>query len=51
MANAMMVRGFTSPNEHQVKWQELKLKIADWLAIATLMVFWVIRIALGADVS
>ena len=51
MANAMMVRGFTSPNEHQVKWQELKLKIADWLAIATLMIFWVIRIALGADVS
>ncbi|MDB9466902.1 energy-coupling factor transporter transmembrane component T family protein [Dolichospermum circinale] len=51
MANAMMVRGFTSPNEHQVKWQELKLKIADWLAIASLMVFWLIRIALGADVS
>lgn len=51
MANAMMVRGFTSPNEHQVKWQELKLKMADWLAIAFLMIFWVIRIALGADVS
>ncbi|GCL44159.1 energy-coupling factor transporter transmembrane component T family protein [Dolichospermum planctonicum] len=51
MANAMMVRGFTSPNEHQVKWQELKLKMADWLAIASLMIFWVIRIALGADVS
>ena len=51
MANAMMVRGFTSPNEHQVKWQELKLKIVDWLAIASLMIFWVIRIALGADVS
>ncbi|MFM9156869.1 MAG: energy-coupling factor transporter transmembrane component T family protein, partial [Dolichospermum sp.] len=51
MANAMMVRGFTSPNEHQVKWQELTLKIADWLAIASLMIFWVMRIALGADVS
>ncbi|MBD2270933.1 MULTISPECIES: energy-coupling factor transporter transmembrane component T family protein [Nostocales] len=51
MANAMMVRGFTSPNEHQVKWQELTLKMADWLAIASLMIFWVIRIALGADVS
>ncbi|MEI6444002.1 MAG: CbiQ family ECF transporter T component [Nostocales cyanobacterium ELA583] len=49
MANAMMVRGFTSPNEHRVRWQELKLKIGDWLAIATLMVFWVIRIAFGAD--
>jgi len=49
MANAMIVRGFTSPNEHQVKWLELKLKIGDWLAIATLMIFWVIRIAFGAD--
>jgi energy-coupling factor transport system permease protein len=49
MANAMMVRGFTSPNEHRVRWQELKLKIGDWLAIATLMVFWGIRIAFGAD--
>ncbi len=51
MANAMMVRGFTSPNEHQVKWQELRLRRGDWLAIATLMIFWVIRIAFGADVS
>lgn len=49
MANAMMVRGFTSPNEHRVKWQELKLRLGDWLAIATLMIFWVIRIAFGAD--
>ncbi|MEY3332419.1 MAG: hypothetical protein RLZZ176_719 [Cyanobacteriota bacterium] len=49
MANAMMVRGFTSPNEHRVRWQELKLRLGDWLAIATLMIFWVIRIAFGAD--
>ncbi|MFM9156557.1 MAG: CbiQ family ECF transporter T component, partial [Dolichospermum sp.] len=34
MANAMMVRGFTSPNEHRVRWQELKLRLGDWLAIA-----------------
>ncbi|MFM7363157.1 MAG: energy-coupling factor transporter transmembrane component T family protein [Cuspidothrix sp.] len=49
MANAMMVRGFTSPNEHRVRWQELQLRLGDWLAIATLMIFWVIRIAFGAD--
>jgi energy-coupling factor transport system permease protein len=49
MANAMMVRGFTSPNEHRVRWQELKLRLEDWLAIATLMIFWIIRIAFGAD--
>ncbi|WP_071190092.1 energy-coupling factor transporter transmembrane protein EcfT [Trichormus sp. NMC-1] len=51
MANAMMVRGFTSPNEHQVKWQDLKLRTGDWLAIAILIVFWGLRIAFGTEVS
>ncbi|MHC5829437.1 MAG: energy-coupling factor transporter transmembrane component T family protein, partial [Nostoc sp.] len=37
MANAMMVRGFTSPNEHRVQWHDLRLKARDWLAIATLI--------------
>ncbi|MEA5513347.1 energy-coupling factor transporter transmembrane protein EcfT [Nodularia sp. UHCC 0506] len=47
MASAMMVRGFTSPNEHQVKWHELRLKARDWLAIAMLTLFWGARIVLG----
>lgn len=47
MANAMMVRGFTSPNEHRVKWHELRLKAWDWLAIATLTLFWGVRVVLG----
>ncbi|MEA5619786.1 energy-coupling factor transporter transmembrane protein EcfT [Cronbergia sp. UHCC 0137] len=51
MANAMIVRGFTSPNEHQVQWQDLRLRVSDWLAIAILMVFWGLRIAFGAEVS
>ncbi|TAF02201.1 MAG: energy-coupling factor transporter transmembrane protein EcfT [Nostocales cyanobacterium] len=51
MANAMMVRGFTSPNEHRVKWQELQLRTGDWLAIASLIVFWSLRIAFGTEVS
>ncbi|MEA5549997.1 energy-coupling factor transporter transmembrane protein EcfT [Anabaena cylindrica UHCC 0172] len=51
MANAMMVRGFTSPNEHRVKWQELRLKRGDWLAIAILIVFWGLRIAFGTAIS
>ncbi|WP_413174162.1 energy-coupling factor transporter transmembrane component T family protein [Anabaena azotica] len=51
MANAMMVRGFTSPNEHRVKWQELKLGTGDWVAILILIVFWSLRIALGTEVS
>ncbi|WP_392535915.1 energy-coupling factor transporter transmembrane component T family protein [Nostoc sp. C117] len=50
MANAMMVRGFTSPNEHRVQWHELRLKALDWLAIATLVLFWGIRLAIGTKV-
>jgi energy-coupling factor transport system permease protein len=47
MANAMMVRGFTSPHEHQVKWHELRLQAKDWLAIALLSLFWGARLILG----
>ncbi|MEH2418219.1 energy-coupling factor transporter transmembrane component T family protein [Nostoc sp.] len=50
MANAMMVRGFTSPNEHRVQWHDLRLKGRDWLAIATLILFWGIRLAIGTQV-
>lgn len=50
MANAMMVRGFTSPNEHRVQWHDLRLKGLDWLAIATLILFWGIRLAIGTEV-
>jgi len=50
MANAMMVRGFTSPNEHRVQWHDLRLKARDWLAIATLILFWGIRLAIGTQV-
>ncbi|MBD2436338.1 energy-coupling factor transporter transmembrane protein EcfT [Nostoc sp. FACHB-110] len=50
MANAMMVRGFTSPNEHKVQWHELKLKRWDWLAIATLTLFWGVRLVLGNQI-
>ncbi len=47
MANAMMVRGFTSPNEHRVQWHDLRIKPSDWLAIATLVLFWGVRVAIG----
>ncbi len=51
MASAMMVRGFTSPHEHRVQWHELRLKTRDWVAIATLVLFWGVRLALGNEVS
>lgn len=49
MANAMMVRGFTSPNEHRVEWHELRLKRSDWIALASLVVFWVTRLLWGSE--
>lgn len=49
MANAMMVRGFTSPNEHRVQWHDLRLKPRDGLAIAVLIVFWGVRLAIGTE--
>lgn len=49
MANAMMVRGFTSPNEHRVQWHQLRLKINDWIALAILIGFWVVRLVWGTE--
>lgn len=51
MADAMLVRGFTSANEHRVQWQDLKLRIGDWLAIGILILFWGMRIAFGTELS
>jgi energy-coupling factor transport system permease protein len=47
IAVAMDIRGFTSPNEHQVQWHQLKLRWRDWLALGTLIPFWLARFALG----
>jgi energy-coupling factor transport system permease protein len=51
MANAMMVRGFTSPNEHRVQWHDLKFRGRDWIALVILVLFWGTRFVLGNDVS
>ncbi|MDJ0618971.1 MAG: energy-coupling factor transporter transmembrane protein EcfT [Calothrix sp. MO_192.B10] len=47
MAGAMMVRGFTSPNEHRVQWHNLQLKGGDWLALMALLLFWGARLVVG----
>lgn len=47
IASAMTVRGFTSPNEHQVEWHQLRLRWCDWLALASLLVFWGVRLTWG----
>jgi energy-coupling factor transport system permease protein len=40
IASAMTVRGFTSPSEHRVQWHQLRLRRGDWVALASLLVFW-----------
>lgn len=49
MANAMMVRGFTSANEHRVQWNDLRLRSRDWMAIGILVLFWGIRFVIGTE--
>ncbi|HEY9630883.1 MAG TPA: CbiQ family ECF transporter T component [Coleofasciculaceae cyanobacterium] len=47
IASAMQVRGFTSPDQHQVRWHQFKLKLGDWMAIAAMGVFLTARVVLG----
>lgn len=47
IASAMKVRGFTSPNEHQVQWHQFRLIWVDWVAIASLAGLWSARLIWG----
>ena len=47
IAVAMDIRGFTSANEHQVQWHQLKLRWRDWVALGVLIPFWFARFAVG----
>ncbi|NJN01040.1 MAG: hypothetical protein HC816_00365 [Leptolyngbyaceae cyanobacterium RM1_1_2] len=49
IAAAMQVRGFTSPNEHQVVWHQLRLRFWDWVAFAGLIGFWWARLFWGGE--
>lgn len=46
-ASAMQIRGFTSPNRHRVQWHDLRLQLADWIAIAALVLLCGLRFAIG----
>lgn len=50
-AAAMQVRGFTSPDAHQVEWYVLQLRAADGLAIALLIGLWAARVIWGAEAT
>ena len=49
IAIAMQLRGFTTPNEHHVEWEQLRIKTADVLALAVLAGLWVVRIIWGSE--
>jgi len=49
MANAMMVRGFTSPNKHRVQWHHLRLKRRDWITLVSLVALWGVRLLWGSE--
>ncbi|MEB3210471.1 MAG: energy-coupling factor transporter transmembrane protein EcfT [Leptolyngbyaceae bacterium] len=47
IANAMHVRGFTSPDTHQVRWHQFTMGRRDWFAAFGLVLFVVTRLAVG----
>lgn len=47
VAGAMMVRGFTSPNQHRVQWPQLRFRGMDGFALLGLVMLWGFRIAWG----
>ena len=51
IATAMSARGFTSPNQHQVQWNQLQMKRRDWLVLVGMAVFWGLRLWLGQQPS
>lgn len=49
IANAMTVRGFTSPNRHWVEWYEFRLRRLDWLALLGMTLLWTVRWIWGGE--
>lgn len=47
IASAMTVRGFTSPNTHQVRWHQFSLGWRDGLAATGLALLWCARLVWG----
>lgn len=47
VASAMSVRGFTSPNHHQVRWHQLQIRLVDQLALVLVVLVCGFRIWVG----
>ncbi|MGF1494587.1 MAG: energy-coupling factor transporter transmembrane component T family protein [Microcoleaceae cyanobacterium] len=50
ISSAMQVRGFTSPNQHRVRWHQMRIRWFDWLAFLGLTLFWSVRLIWGGEV-
>lgn len=48
IASAMQVRGFTTPNQHQVKWHQFRLRLPDGIALVGIGALWGMRFLLGS---
>ncbi|MDX2229954.1 MAG: energy-coupling factor transporter transmembrane protein EcfT [Leptolyngbyaceae cyanobacterium bins.349] len=49
IAGAMQVRGFTTPNSHQVQWHQFRFRMRDWLALAGIALLWGARLIWGSE--
>jgi energy-coupling factor transport system permease protein len=49
IASAMQVRGFTTSDQHQVRWHQFRLRVWDWLALLGIGFFWAARILWGGN--
>jgi len=49
IAAAMQVRGFTTPDSHQVQWYQFRFKMKDWLALAGIVLLWGARLLWGNE--
>lgn len=49
IASAMASRGFTSPNRHQVKWQQLRMRSRDWAALGVLSIVLGLRVLVAFE--
>lgn len=47
IAIAMDIRGFTSPDQHLVRWHQLRLHAWDWAFLFVLIPFWYLRVIWG----
>ena len=46
---AMETRGFTTPNQHEVQWHQLRIRRGDVIALLLLFIFWSVRLTIAGE--